>query len=225
MTAEEIGRTLQAYQNLVVEAREGAQRTLGWSERDARIAIFNKLSNALLALMLGYVFAERYLSKKAWWHENSAIPITDKSMFDSAREFEMFLRIGLVQNIMYAVESSFRIFVRSLDPAACKGGNAEFQSIYRYLLKRINLESRLSVLDLWRNIRNTIHNNGIFMPPNGSDETIIHKSVTYKFVATKSVEFVNIELLLFLISDIITLIADVVVSPTIKGQLFIEEIS
>lgn len=223
MKTEEIGKFLQEIQHLCIDARDGFSNKYGWQKSDARWAVFNKCSSVLITIGLGLVFLERHLTQRKWWEENSTLPFTDQTIRDTSQEFEMFLRIGLIQNLMYSVESSLRIFLRSLNPAACKNGNAEFQSIYRCLLKMIDLSNHLTILDLWRNIRNVMHNNGLFMPPNGQDIVVEHKSKRYEFKVDQPISFLNTALLMELTPDMLYLMIDVVNSEKIRNQASIRE--
>jgi len=126
----------------------------------------------MLAAVLGSTkfalrFANNYLLSEQWWTENLENPnsMNERDKGIAWYNFIQFTKVGLVQLIFAGVESTFRIFLRSTDPLACSSGTAEFKSIYESLFKS-TLTSEppggVELLDLFRLVRNTVHNNGVY---------------------------------------------------------------
>jgi hypothetical protein len=220
---KDIGMNIESIQHLLVDVREGLFKKYNWKEDDARLTLFNKCSTVFISLNLGYVFIYKYLSKEDWWKENQHLPMERKTIENAINEFEMFMRISLIQYVMYSVESSFRIYVRTIDPVACKNGNAEFKSIYDYLLSLLSLKEFIPLLDLWRNIRNCMHNNGIFMPAKMVDSIVVHRGLTYKFEVGKPNDFVTTLFMLNLVPEIIIMMVKVVTSSVLEAYPSIKE--
>ena len=164
MNPEAIGSEIEKISHLLFDLKEGLRHKYMWNENDARITVFSKIINVLNTANLGYVFINKYLKKKDWWKENESLNVNERSIVKTVEEFEMAIRIGLIQNVTYSIESSFRTFSRAIQPGACKDGFAEFKSIYSSLLKKTSLQKHENLLDLFRNMRNTMHNNGLFHP-------------------------------------------------------------
>jgi hypothetical protein len=160
----------------------------------------------------GYVFLCNYLNKKEWWLENEKLGVEVKTMKNTCHEFEMSIRISLIQNITYAIESSFRTFSRSVQPGACKNGMAEFKSIYASLLKKTSLQKHEELFDLFRNIRNSMHNNGLFYPSKGGNQIIKIQDREFLFEVGKPCNFVDTELIVQLTANLIVAIKDLVES-------------
>lgn len=192
---------------------------------DARITLLNKCSSVLSAVMLGYALIDKHLSKENWWSAHSTLPIDKNQMEQTGNAFEMLLRIALIHNILYAVESSFRIYVRAIDPDACVQGTAEFKNVYEWLLKKTGLQTYSALLDLWRNIRNTMHNNGLFIPTSRKDATVTYKGQTYEFHHGKPNEFVNTAFIVRLLPDIRDLLMALLTSDALTRPTLIEELS
>ena len=57
--------------------------------------------------------------------------------------------------------------------------------MYRRILKDTELESEIPLLDILRHIRNGQHNNGVFLPSDGEDETISYAGKVFTFEAGK----------------------------------------
>ena len=70
-----------------------------------------------------------------------------------------------------------------------------------------------------------MHNNGLFVPTSGKDQTIIHKNVSYKFEVGKPNEFVTTELIVNLLPDLIILIENTIESKPLVDIAYIEEIA
>ena len=225
MTPEQLGRSIQQLQHSLVDTRERLHTAHGWNEDDARLTVFNKCSNVLTSTMLGLVFVERHLSKVEWWKTNTMLPYTQKSVEAAGNEFLMSLRIMLIHQLFFAVESSFRIYVRALDAVACASGLAEFQSIYIWLLKRLNLEIHIPTLELWRNVRNSMHNNGLFLPKAGKNVEITYRGYLYKFEVGKPCSFLDDDLVMMLVTDVEGILISIIEADPIRGFQSLPEVS
>ena len=168
-------------------------------EHDARITAFSKLINVLNSLQLAFTFLSKHLLYKQWWDAIARTPIRDIDKQVFANEFANFIKVGFVHALFSSIESSLRLFLRALDPAACNSGMAEFKSIYDCLFN-----SKLAVaptdggrlLDLLRLVRNTIHNNGVYFNPRGGNVTLSWQGQTFEFRQGVPVDFVTWEFLI-----------------------------
>lgn len=189
-------------------------------KHDARITAYSKAINILNSVQLGFTFISKHLLQNQWWQAVARTPIPgpDKQIY--ANEFANFIKIAYVQGIFLAIESSLRIFLRAIDPAACNGGMAEFKSIYECLFK-----SKLSaiptdgieLLDLLRLVRNTIHNNGVYFHPSGNDASITWSAETFEFKQGAPVDFVTWEFLIRVSEALRQLLREVVEDTNLKG--------
>jgi len=178
------------------------------SERDARVTAFSKFINVSNSLQLALTFISKHLLYNEWWNwiSRKQIPSSDKQIY--ANEFANFAKVGYVQGIFLAVESSLRLFLRALDSSACNGGMAEFKSIYECLFNSqlaANPAGGTALLDLMRLVRNTIHNNGVYFSPHGVDATLTWNGNTYEFRQGKPVDFLTWGIL-FELSDALHLL-------------------
>ncbi len=175
-----------------------------WPESDARTSALAKHVNVLNRIQLGLFFLHKDLLSPDWWRRigKGGLPLSDMLVY--AKEYETFIRMGFVLNLSSSVESSFRLFVRALDPSACRGGLAEFNSVYSWLLKRLGLDTQdsKSLLDLLRHVRNTQHNNGVYFDRQGKDRTVEWREQIYAFQHEKAIDFVHWPLLLNVASEI-----------------------
>ena len=187
---------------------------------DARITAYSKAINVLNSLQLAFTFISKHLLHKQWWESvaRERIPNVDKQIY--ANEFANFTKVAFVQCMFLAIESSLRLFIRALDPAACNGGMAEFKSIYECLFKSklsTSPSDGIALLDLLRLVRNTIHNNGVYFHPSGKDASITWTGETFEFKQGAPVDFVTWEFLIRVSEALRKLLREIVVDGNLKA--------
>lgn len=189
-------------------------------DHDARITGFAKLINVLNSVQLAFAFASKHLLHKQWWDAIARTPIPDGDKQVYANEFANFTKVGFVHALFSSIESSLRLFLRALDPVACSGGTAEFKSIYDCLFT-----SKLSAaptdgtqfLDLLRLVRNTIHNNGVYLSPRGGTVTLSWQGQTFEFKQGVAVDFVTWEFLIRVSDSLRTLLREIVEDVNLRS--------
>ena len=189
-------------------------------DEDARISGFAKLSNTTTSVALGLHFYGNQLISPGWWSSNTteAFSAEDKKRIN--RAYVDLLKVGLIQVGFSAVESTLRDLLRAIDPAACRGGTAGFKSIYECLF-----QSKLSsepadgceLLHLLRQVRNTVHNNGVYFNRGEQDLSVIYKGDLYDFRHRQKVEFITWDLLVCLYRDTCDLLYNVVTDSVVTG--------
>jgi len=141
-----------------------------------------------------------------------------------AEEYNRHISQASFQHLFGTIESTFRLIVRALEPTACKNGAGEFESIYKWLLKKINLQQCNTFLHLLRLIRNTVHNNGVYFHASGKNEQVSYNGVTYSFQQAHAIDFLTWPLYLDnLIPDVEALLLAVVEAPTVAAIARIED--
>lgn len=195
-----------------------------WDKKtDARITLFSKSINVLNDVQIGMILIHYHLSRKDWWKliATDSIPENDIQIY--LAEFIMFVKMGFLQFLFSSIESSFRLILKALDPNACSGGTAEFKNIYSSLLARLGLGKWEPLLDLLRNTRNTIHNNGVYFHRAGRNEAVVYNGKTYSFVIGRPVDFVTWDFMLELLSELKKLFIEVVSHPDVSQITTIED--
>jgi len=164
--------------------------------KDARITTFSKMINLFTALQLSLNFVLKGLSKLDVWEiiiDEEPFPNSDQKLY-YVGSFMQFIKIGFDQLLFSITDSSLRIFLRALDPNACDGGTNRFESIYKCLFKSklsICPSEGIELLDLYRNSRNTIHNNGVYFNPKKQDIVVIWCGKPYEFKHATPINFVT----------------------------------
>jgi len=191
-----------------------------WVEGDARLAVFSKLYNGLTTVLLSVVFIENNLRNNFWWKERFP-NLTPHDIENNIHNFVKSTKHSFGMLLFILVENKFRIFLRAIDPVACSGGTEAFESIYTCLL-RSKLSNppteEVELLELIRLVRNTIHNDGIYLHKKGIDDLVTYKGVDYAFYNGKPIDFVTWEFLLMMAADIQNLFA-VIVSDKVVAEI------
>lgn len=200
----------------------------GWSpQKDARLLSLGKFINVCERTQFGLHILAKMLDDD--WYQSNMKNETQQDpdyKLGLTVEFEKYLKYGFGMSLFTLIESSFRIFLRAIDPTACRGATTTFDSIYSSLLgsKRLNFpatdrQAAEELLDFVRLIRNLIHNDGVYFDEGGKDKAITYRGVQYRFYNGKPVDFVYWDLLLNLADDIQRLLFKVISCPKIASQV------
>jgi hypothetical protein len=184
--------------------------------RDARVAVFSKCAITMNTAFVGFILIRDELLDRKWWKEHIT-EIDDATMTKHIEDLEMSMRGAFLSRFFASLESSFRYYCREVSPGACNNGAGNFKNIYDHLFSKnkFNLPNYIPLLDLWRNMRNTIHNNGKFYPDNQQDCEVQYKGSKYKFEVGKVSQFLTWDLLLNLIPDTKDMLINIVNSSTL----------
>jgi hypothetical protein len=195
-------------------------------QKDARLLSLGKFINVCERTQFGLYILGKMLDDD-WYQsnmENETQQDPDYKMILTV-EFEKSLKYGFGMSLFTLIESSFRIFLRAVDPTACKEATTAFDSIHKSLLgsKRLNFpaanrQAAEELLDFVRLVRNLIHNDGVYFDEDGNDKTVTYRGVQYHFHHGKPVDFVYWDLLLTLADDIRRLLVQVISHPKIAAQ-------
>ncbi len=199
----------------------------GWNpQKDARLLSLGKFINVCERTQFGLHILGKMLDDD-WYQsnmENETQQDPEYKMILTV-EFEKSLKYGFGMSFFTVIESSFRIFLRAVDPTACKGATTTFDSIHKSLLgsKQLNFpaadrQAAEELLEMIRLVRNLIHNDGVYFDEDGNGKTITYQEVQYQFYHGKPVDFISWDLLLTLAEDIRRLLIQVVSHPKIAVQ-------
>ncbi len=186
---------------------------------DVRTGLFFRLHNQLNPAMYAALAIHRHMVKPGWWMPVIGKPLDGDSMRVELLNLSQFLKIGLLHQVFSTIEASYRILLRALDPLACDGATAEFKSVYDCLLgaKLALPEDDRAVLDVLRNLRNTVHNGGVVFHRKARDQQVQYRGVLYDFQHQELVQFAAWEPILTWIDDVVSLSNQVMRHPSIAG--------
>lgn len=192
-----------------------------WKEGDARIGVFAKCMNNFEPIMYSLMFEQEYLRKPSYqarFSKDHKTPPTEQEQKNICEFYLRYMQMAFCDIFFSAVESSFRIFVRTLDPTICDNATGAFFTIQKYLLEKTNQKKYESLMNLWRLIRNTQHNNGFYMDPKYPKIDINYAGIKYQFVDKTFFYSVDMDLLLKLSSDVRDMLQNIVESPILSSR-------
>jgi hypothetical protein len=225
MALDDIVLSLEDLRNVYATERKDliARHPIWQADIDARLVIFSKCANVIHSAFLFLLLQRHELSLRSFWTKNFDNVPSDNDLKTHLRECEMFIKTGLFHFIFASLESSMRLFVRAIDPMACNDGAAQFKSIYAWLLIRLGNRSHEPLFDLLRLIRNTIHNNGVYVSPRARNETIAYDGVSYEFEHRKHIDFITWEFVLKRYEDLARTLVQVVEAHELTAISYIED--
>jgi hypothetical protein len=129
-----IARLEQSMASYVKDINSLKKSHASWTLGDARIRALMKCFQVLNSTWLGYLLLRNSRRDSTWstFIQLDDIPSKDqrqKEIKGYMKDFETFLMVGCVQFLFSSMESSFRIYVRAIDPIACNNGKSSFASI------------------------------------------------------------------------------------------------
>lgn len=194
--------------------------------RDARYILFAKCINVLNSTLFMVDSLEKATWSSEWWTKIKsyystihAAPIFRKT--PSLIQYDTFARAGFVMQSFSAIESSFRDFVRALFPELPPEKVIDVSAVYDKLLSSLKIGGDYrNLLDLYRLVRNTLHNGVYFNPWNpDKGQSIQYKGKMYHFVPYEPVYFVDWDFVLMLVRDVRWLLFELVNHRDLVSQV------
>jgi hypothetical protein len=192
-------------------------------KNDPRLAIISHLLDVASATFLNLVSLKENYRDDKWWESHGFGNAVSANIVPYLLENYDSLTAGSVMFFSFSLfESGIRRIVRAIDPNACSSGASEFQSIYKWLFKRLQKsgwtyvgEDPTIFLDLYRTFRNTLHNNGAFFPTKIGNYEITWKGIKYEFVYGQTPNFLGWEFNILLLTELISLNESIMVSNVV----------
>lgn len=191
-----------------------------WTEKDARIGVFAKCINVIEPVFFSLNFCSDQLRRpdyQARFSKDHKTPPHPEEVQHQVDNFIQYQQFSYAELLFSGIESSLRVFVRAIDSHACNEGKASFSSISGYLLNKTGLQMYEPLLDMFRLIRNTSHNNGLYLPEENGDRTITWKNQTYEFVIGKPINFVTFPFLIEISKDLKEMLEKMVESEPVRS--------
>jgi hypothetical protein len=176
-----------------------------WDQRiDIRITSITKLSRLLTGLHVAMhsllQFEER---SEDYWEENK-FPQPDPEPIERFLNVaSLFLRNGFISSLFSVIESSLRIYLAELNPEKHSKLIRAPEIAKQVLMKELREKRQhgYRAFKLLGHIRNSLHNNGVFNPPNGRPTSVEYRGEVYGFVPGEWVNHASWEKLLVMARD------------------------
>lgn len=207
-------------------SKDSLEKKYSWKNNDSRIVIFTKGVRVMNGLQIGISHLRKDLKQDEWWKSrfpNDTITPENKKLI--CDDFDNFLRGALINDVYGIFESTIRILAHKFSSEMFPDPTIRFSKIYPKLLKELELEKFIPLLQIWSNIRNSIHNDGMFIPPKSksNDEDIVYDGDTYMFRVNKPVICAGWKDLCELSYELAKATHQIITSSKISNMSFIEE--
>ncbi|HEX9927285.1 MAG TPA: hypothetical protein VGB02_01950 [Pyrinomonadaceae bacterium] len=192
---------------------------------DARLTAILHIGQIIDSAHLTFTFISHNLTPfdNSWWKEVYKSPFPNFTDYDKSVVINNltvgFVKVAFVQNLFSIIDSSFRLYLRAIDPTVCNGSTGNFQNIYTALKSRLTAfpSDGDELIKLLRLTRNTIHNNGVYFDKNANNDQVTYKSVTYNFNHGKVIKFVTWEWLIEMLDDARQMLMGIILDANIIG--------
>ncbi len=185
-------------------------------EDDVRPALLALPGNALVGYLIAMSSIETTFTQRAWWEAHTPLR-SEEEIRQMLGHYDKGIRHGFFVLFVSRFEWVVRNILVLLDPAACRGGLAEFKGVYDALLARLDLRELTTVLDVARHLRNSIHNNGVYCHYSGKDSEIyLYRGQRLRFVQGASIDAAT-ELSFQVMEDLILAARQIVDAPKVAS--------
>jgi len=183
--------------------------------RDLRLTGIGRLGGALASTVLGLHHLRHNLMKVEWWQANSR-GTDPQSAIVQTQLFEEYLKIGCGNMVFVCLESVLRSYSRAWEPE--KKAARSFGRVYPGLLNMLPpLDRHVPAIELFSEIRNSLHNNGVWMPYGDYKSLkLAWRGRAFEFEIGQRLEFVSWELLIEIWHELADLIVSIAAHPRCK---------
>ena len=197
-------------------------RDFKWDKRrDIRINSLVKILRVLIGLNLSlHSLIEMADTEYEHWPKLKLPRRVDEDISGYLIAYRSFIEISFVSSLFSIVESTLRAYYQYIDPEDYSSiKKSTYKVAEKFLLERLDREFTygLEWFNLMRNIRNVIHNNGIYSPIDGNSRTLPYKEKSYIFIPGKTLDFVSWPLLLDLADDFRELMFQISIDENIRN--------
>jgi len=193
-------------------------------EKDSRLSFYYKIRTLYNMFRISYTFYEKYLLTKKFWEENYPDYIMSsknvKKLYD---EYDMFIRSNFITELYSAFESSLRVIIQKIEPDYYEENKRIFSKMAKKILTDLKLSEENKLLEHFSILRNSMHSNGIFDPPNGKKKVIEYKGKKFVYEVGKPIKYAGWTDLLSISKLIHFLFLDIINYTLEQKILFIKE--
>jgi hypothetical protein len=219
----------EAYETAITIQRRLSNEAKG----DARPSAFYKLAQLFHSSKIYFILNEEYLQYRKWYDEtyikkwNQRWPIAANVDTKNIRtlddhkllnnDFYQVMLIGYTHTLFSIMESRFRLFVEALRDTPISNitqdPTVNFGEILDALLEDIKQEGHTDFIKFFALIRNTIHNNGVYLNKR-KQPPVTYKGKTYYFEYRKPVNYYPaFEFLIFdLTPEVISMFKEIILN-------------
>jgi len=176
--------------------------------------------------ILFLTLSHRYLGDESWWIDiqriynlsKRPIPFFDRELdyFDQMISMSYFFFI--FSSFEHSIRRIIQVYNSELNKSQLNKSQSNINTLLKEVIKNLDLDNKDEFIDLFILIRNSIHNNGLFIPRGtSSNRKIIRKGIPFHFDKNKSIEIKDLWIHWISISkEIVSLFNSIINSEKIK---------
>lgn len=209
-------------------------------ENDARVAFFKHLVNVINSTLLFLIMSKKYFvnydnsTNECWWKGIQKEYNLSNRRFDFDRQrlyYDQVVTYSFLILIFSSFESSIRLITKQYDPTLYQSNESKgysFNSLCQKLMRKLKLKSKTrkengKFIDLIVLFRNSIHNNGAYMPRKTTKKPreIEWNNTVFRFVENELISQPQLwSNLISFSKEIRKIFTDIINSPEIKKISF-----
>lgn len=193
-----------------------------FNSKDMRSTVFSRCASCTMGATAGLINAAGYIMKPEWWTHHFKTAPSSQVCRNYAKRHEEFIKFAFVLVFFSVIESSIRQIVRTIHPNEFSNSTRSFYSVSNRLLTDLQIPEFTCSLDLFREIRNASHNNGVYCNAKG-DRSLEYKHAKYHFKNGKKLDFVSWKLILSLVEDTFDMLVRIVSNQDVASLDHIED--
>lgn len=223
LTEEIIRRIISLRAAFIVKALEIKSQQPDWfASKDMRSTVFGRCASDTMGAIAGLINAAGYMLKPEWWTHHFKTTPASHVCRNYAKRHEEFIKFAFVLVFFSGIESSIRQIVRAIHPSEFSNSTTSFYRVSNRLLTDLKIPEFMCSLNLFREIRNASHNNGVYFNAKG-DRMLEYKHAKYHFQNGKKLDFVSWQLILSLVEDTFDMLVMIVSHQDVAGLDHIED--
>jgi hypothetical protein len=200
-------------------------------QNDARVTFFKHVNVVLDSATTSIILAHKHLGEMDWWKDaQREYNRSDNRRYDYEKQFRYYdqtVMNGYFLFIFSSFEASVRLICKQYNPQLFEEQKSSISAISKGITSDLHLKKRDKFIDLITLLRNSFHNNGIFVPGgNQLNRKIIWNNTTYFFNENQPIRESKSEMWLSFVpisSEIVDFYKDIINSVPIKKISYIPD--
>lgn len=190
--------------------------------KDIRPAFLGLPGNILHSLVLHLEAVNDTITWPHWWQKNYNRKELLPNDIQAIDECSKLVKHSYIVFFFGRIESLHRKSINVISPGFDLENKKPYKQIYDRFLTKLELEHFIPLFDITRNIRNSIHTNGHYLPYNCKDLKLNYKDKVFEFYYLQQIDFMTIENFIFLLKELSVSLIETLNSSKFSVFEFIE---
>jgi hypothetical protein len=196
-------------------------------ENDARVTFFKHLVNVIDSTIVSLLVAHKYLGDENWWKEIQKEYNLSARRIPFVREFAYYDQVvtnSFFHLMFSSFESSIRLIVKRYD-SNLYNSQRDFNPLSKGLISKLKLGNKDKFIDLISSIRNSIHNNGLYVPMGSiKNKKIVWNNVMFHFDENKPIAIKDLwSSLIPILREVYSIFSGIINSDEIKKIMYYDD--